>query len=136
MADALTLWRNGRIATCDDTMTVFQRGVLLTRGSRIGWVGKQSARPEFRAPPEVRDLKGSWVTPGLIDCHTHLVFAGTRAGEYAERLRGRTYAQIAAEGGGIVSTMRAVRQASLQQLIDESAPRLEALLAEGVTTIE
>ena len=90
----------------------------------------------MRAPIEEHDLGGAWVTPGLIDCHTHLVFAGTRAGEYAQRLRGRSYAEIAREGGGILSTMRAVRSASLQQLIDESAPRLQALLAEGVTTIE
>ena len=136
MADALTLWRNGRIATCDDPMTVFEQGALLTRGGRIEWVGDESALPEFRAPAEVRDLDGAWVTPGLIDCHTHLVFAGTRATEYAERLKGRTYAQIARSGGGILSTMRAVRGASEQQLFDESVPRLQALLAEGVTTIE
>ena len=84
----------------------------------------------------MRDLGGAWVTPGLIDCHTHLVFAGTRATEYAERLKGRTYAEIARAGGGILSTMRAVRAASEQQLFDESVPRLQALLAEGVTTIE
>src|ERR1700761_3865140 len=136
MADALTLWRNGRIATCDEAMTVFQRGALLTRGSRIEWVGDESALPEFRAPAEMRDLNGAWITPGLIDCHTHLIFAGTRAPEYAERLKGRSYAEIARAGGGILSTMRAVRAASEQQLFDESVPRLRALLAEGVTTIE
>jgi imidazolonepropionase len=136
MSDALTLWRNGHVATCDEAMTVFQRGALLTRGTRIEWVGDESALPEFRAPAEVRDLNGAWVTPGLIDCHTHLVFAGTRATEYAERLRGRTYEEIARAGGGILSTMRAVRGASEQQLFDESAPRLRALLGEGVTTIE
>jgi len=76
------------------------------------------------------------VTPGVIDCHTHLVFAGTRAAEYAERLRGRSYQEIARAGGGILSSMRAVRAASEQQLFDESLPRLEALLAEGVTTVE
>jgi imidazolonepropionase len=136
MAEALTLWRNGHIATCDDAMSVFKQGALLTRGGRIEWVGEESALPEFRAPAEVRDLGGAWVTPGLIDCHTHLVFAGTRATEYAERLKGRSYAEIARSGGGILSTMRAVRGASEQQLFDESAPRLQALLAEGVTTIE
>ena len=136
MAEALTLWRNGRIATCDESMTVFEQGALLTRGSRIEWVGSETALPDFRAPAEVRDLNGAWVTPGLIDCHTHLVFAGTRAPEYAERLKGRTYAEIARSGGGILSTMRAVRGASEQELFDESVPRLQALLAEGVTTIE
>jgi imidazolonepropionase len=136
MAEALTLWRNGRIATCDESMTVFEQGALLTRGSRIEWVGSETALPHLRAPAEVRDLNGAWVTPGLIDCHTHLVFAGTRAPEYAERLKGRTYAEIARSGGGILSTMRAVRGASEQELFDESVPRLQALLAEGVTTIE
>jgi imidazolonepropionase len=136
MADALTVWRNGHIATCDKSMTVFKQGALLTRGPRIEWVGAESALPEFRMPAEVRDLAGAWITPGLIDCHTHLVFAGTRATEYAERLKGRSYAEIAKSGGGILSTMRAVRAASEQQLFDESAPRLKALMAEGVTTIE
>jgi imidazolonepropionase len=136
MAEALTLWRNGHVATCDESMTVFEQGALLTRGSRIEWVGSETALPDFRAPAEVRDLNGAWVTPGLIDCHTHLVFAGTRAPEYAERLKGRTYAEIARSGGGILSTMRAVRFASEQELFDESVPRLQALLAEGVTTIE
>jgi imidazolonepropionase len=136
MAEALTLWRNGHVATCDESMTVFKQGALLTRGGRIEWVGEESSLPEFRAPAEVRDLGGAWITPGLIDCHTHLVFAGTRATEYAERLKGRTYAEIARSGGGILSTMRAVRAASEQQLFDESVPRLQAFLAEGVTTIE
>src|SRR3954468_8392669 len=136
MADLLTLWRNGRIATCDEAMTVFEQGALLTRSGRIEWVGDESALPEFRAPAEVRDLNGAWITPGLIDCHTHLVFAGNRATEYAERLKGRTYAEIARAGGGILSTMRAVRAASDQELFDESVPRLLALLAEGVTCVE
>ena len=71
-------------------MTVFEHGAMLTRGGQIEWVGDESALPEVRAPAEVRDLGGAWVTPGLIDCHTHLVFAGTRPTEYAERLQGRT----------------------------------------------
>jgi imidazolonepropionase len=132
----LTLWRNARVATCDDSMTVHEHGAMLTRDSQIEWVGDESALPEFRAPAEVKDLDGAWVTPGLIDCHTHLVFAGNRATEYGERLKGRTYAEIARSGGGILSTMRAVREASEQALFDQSVPRLQALLAEGVTTIE
>src|SRR5882724_8538496 len=135
-AGVLSLCCNGRVATCDESMTVFEQGALLTRGNRIEWVGDESALPEFKAPAEVRDLNGAWVTPGLIDCHTHLVFASTRATEYAERLKGRTYAEIARSGGGIHSTMRAVRGGSEQELFDESVPRLQALLAEGVTTIE
>lgn len=117
-------------------MTRFTPGALLTRGPLIEWVGLERDLPREYRPDESHDLRGSWVTPGLIDCHTHLVFAGTRAGEYAERLRGRSYEEIARAGGGILSTMRAVRAASEQQLLDESLPRLEALLAEGVTTVE
>src|SRR4051794_14988235 len=131
----LVLWRNARIATCDDSMTVFEHGAILTRDGQIEWVGEENLLPKF-GPAEVRDLNGAWITPGLIDCHTHLVFAGNRATEYAERLKGRTYAEIARAGGGILSTMRAVRDATEQQLFDESAPRLQALLNEGVTTLE
>jgi imidazolonepropionase len=138
MAESLKLWRNARLATCDESMRVIERGALLTRSGRIEWVGAEADLP---APPsgdpyEQHDLAGAWLTPGLIDCHTHLVFAGTRAGEYAQRLRGRSYAEIARSGGGILSTMRAVRSASPQELFDASAPRLQALLAEGVTTVE
>jgi imidazolonepropionase len=135
MIEALHLWRNARIAACDASMTCFAPGAVLTRGPRIEWVGAERDLPAIR-PDESHDLRGDWVTPGLIDCHTHLVFAGTRAGEYAERLRGRSYQDIARAGGGILSSMRAVRAASEQQLFDESLPRLEALLAEGVTTVE
>ena len=117
-------------------MARFTPGALLTRGPRIEWVGAERDLPGKYRPDDTHDLQGDWVTPGLIDCHTHLVFAGTRAGEYAERLRGRSYEEIARAGGGILSSMRAVRAASEQQLRDESLPRLEALLAEGVTTIE
>lgn len=131
----LALWRNARVATCDESMTVFEHGAILTRDGQIEWVGDESALPKF-GPAEVRDLGGAWVTPGLIDCHTHLVFADTRATEYAERLKGKTYAEIARAGGGILSTMRAVRGASDQELFDESVPRLQALMAEGVTTVE
>ena len=139
MPGPLKLWRNAKLATCDERARCLERGALLTRGARIEWVGDESALPAAGAalsPAQVHDLEGAWVTPGLIDCHTHLVFAGTRAGEYAQRLRGRSYEEIARAGGGILATMRAVRAASAAQLFDESAPRLAALLAEGVTTIE
>jgi imidazolonepropionase len=138
MPESLRLWRNAHLATCDEAMRVIEHGAMLTRGARIEWVGDESELPAAISggPCGMHDLRGAWVTPGLIDCHTHLVFAGTRAGEYAERLRGRSYEEIARSGGGILSTMRAVRSASEQQLLDESAPRLRALLAEGVTTVE
>jgi imidazolonepropionase len=135
MGARLRLWCNAQLATCDATSRRLAHAALLTRGGRIEWVGEQAALPPA-TPDEVHDLGGAWVTPALIDCHTHLVFAGTRADEYAERLRGASYEQIARAGGGILSSVRAVRAASEQQLFEESAPRLAALLAEGVTTIE
>lgn len=133
-----TLWRNARIATCDTAMQVFDQGALVTCGDRIEWVG-----PEQSLPPTMRvsvaatqDLQSAWITPALVDCHTHLIYAGNRAAEFAERLRGVSYEEIARRGGGIASTMRATRAASEQQLFDQSAPRLESLLAEGVGTVE
>jgi imidazolonepropionase len=135
MREALRLWRHAQLATCDASARRIARGALLCRGERIEWVGEEEELPRV-TPDETHDLGGAWVTPGLIDCHTHLVFAGNRAGEYAERLRGRSYEDIARSGGGILSTVAAVRGAGEQQLFDESAPRLAALLAEGVTTLE
>jgi imidazolonepropionase len=135
MGESLKLWRNAQLATCDAAARRLPHGALLTRGGRIEWVGEEASLPPA-TPDEVHDLGGAWVTPGLIDCHTHLVFAGTRADEYAERLRGASYEQIARAGGGILSSVHAVRAASEEQLFEESAPRLAALLAEGVTTIE
>ena len=135
MSEPLKLWRNAQLLTCDEAGRRIARGALLTRGGRIEWVGEEAALPPTAAT-EAHDLGGAWVTPGLIDCHTHLVFAGTRASEYAERLRGRSYEEIARAGGGILSTVQAVRAASEEQLFEESAPRLAALMAEGVTALE
>jgi imidazolonepropionase len=87
-------------------------------------------------PDRAIELAGRWVTPGLVDCHTHLVFAGQRAAEFARRTAGTSYADIAREGGGILSTMRATRAASEEELLAQSRPRLRSLLAEGVTTVE
>src|ERR1700726_4445154 len=114
------------------------KGALAVRNGRIAWLGEAHAAPSevWGSGIERHDLGGAWITPGLIDCHTHLIFAGTRAEEYAERLRGVSYAEIAARGGGILTTVRSTRQASEQQLIDAAAPRLAALLGEGVTAVE
>ena len=135
MSDRAVLWANANIATCDASMREF-RGALLTLGDRIEWLGEEASLPAQWRDCERRDLQGRWVTPGLIDCHTHLVFAGTRAGEWNQLLNGATYEQIARAGGGIVSTVNATRRASEAELFDQSARRLEALLAEGVTTVE
>jgi imidazolonepropionase len=131
-----TLWRNARIATCDEGRRVFERGALLTEGGRIAWVGHESELPGGQRADRTVDLGGRWVTPGLVDCHTHLVFAGQRAAEFARRTAGESYSQIAREGGGILGTVRAPRAATEAQLVDASRPRLESLLAEGVTTVE
>ena len=82
------------------------------------------------------DAGGAWITPGLIDCHTHAVYGGNRAAEFEQRLNGATYAEIAQAGGGIVSTVRATRQASVDELVESALPRLRAIAAEGVTTVE
>lgn len=138
MSQPLIFWRNARIATCDAATQIFEAGTLITRGDRIEWVGPESSAPAAlrSSVTETHDLAGHWVTPALVDCHTHLIYAGNRAAEFAERLRGVSYEEISRRGGGIASTMRATRAASEQQLFDESVPRLESLLAEGVGTVE
>ena len=132
----LTLWRHARIATCDDESRVFERGAVLTRDATIAWVGDESELPAGLRPDRSIELAGRWLTPGLIDCHTHLVFAGQRAAEFARRTAGTSYADIAREGGGILSTVRATRAATEDELLAQTRPRLRALLAEGVTTVE
>jgi imidazolonepropionase len=113
-------------------------GALLTEGEQIAWVGReQDLTPELRRGIDAEhDLGGACVTPGLIDCHTHLVYDGQRAHEFELRLQGASYEQIARAGGGIRSTVAATRAASAEQLYRSANRRLHALLAEGVTTIE
>ena len=135
MSEQAVLWTNANIATCDASMNEV-RGAVLTVADRIAWLGDAASLPEHWRDCERRDLEGRWVTPGLVDCHTHLVFAGTRAGEWNQLLNGATYEQIARAGGGIVSTVNATRRASEAELFAQSARRLEDLLAEGVTTVE
>jgi imidazolonepropionase len=132
----LTLWRNTRISTCDEQSRVFDRGAIVTRDSTIEWVGDEHEMPAGLHPDRTIELAGRWLTPGLVDCHTHLVFAGQRAAEFARRTAGTSYADIAREGGGILSTVRATRAASEEELLAQSRPRLRSLLAEGVTTVE
>jgi imidazolonepropionase len=132
----LTLWRHARIATCDEQSRVFERGAIVTRGRVIEWVGPEAELPAGLRPAGTIELAGRWLTPGFVDCHTHLVFAGQRAAEFARRTAGTSYADIARAGGGILGTVRATRTATDDELTEQSRPRLQSLLAEGVTTVE
>jgi imidazolonepropionase len=111
-------------------------GVLAVRGGYIAWVGARSELPPDLAAHEELDGRGGWLTPGLIDCHTHLVYAGHRTDELEQRLAGASYEDLARAGGGILSTVRATRAASEDDLLRTSAPRLKRLREEGVTTVE
>ncbi len=112
-----------------------ENGAIGIQDGRIVRVGRRVELAGYQAQ-KVEALGGAWVTPGLIDCHTHLVFGGDRAGEFEQRLQGATYEEIAAAGGGILSTVDATREASLDELIEASRPRLRALMQGGVTTVE
>jgi imidazolonepropionase len=135
--DAEGLWHNAGLLPSGDPDGAIADGAMVVRDGRIAWIGARDALPEaLEADLPRHDARGRWITPGLIDCHTHLIFAGQRADEFAMRLEGASYEDIARRGGGILSTVRATRAASEEQLYEASAPRLEALLAEGVTAVE
>ncbi|WP_029724020.1 imidazolonepropionase [Sphingomonas sp. UNC305MFCol5.2] len=132
------LWSNARLATLRADLPglgVVEDGVVATVGERIVYTGPRKEAPAFEAGI-AHNCEGRWITPGLIDCHTHLVYAGNRAREFELRLEGASYEEIARAGGGIVSTMAATRAASEGELIASALPRLDAMLAEGLTTIE
>ncbi|OCC04186.1 imidazolonepropionase [Labrys sp. WJW] len=132
------LWRNARLATLvGDDLGIVERGAVLAEGERITFAGPESDLPAgMRDKVETIDLEGRWITPGLIDCHTHLVFGGDRAHEFELRLKGASYEEIARAGGGIVSSVNATRAASDDELLASALPRLDHLIAEGVTTVE
>ena len=132
----LTLWHHARLAPTADPTAVIDDGALLVSDGRIVWAGALADAPRDAATATRRDLGGRLVTPGLVECHTHLVFGGNRAEEFAMRLDGVSYEDIAKRGGGIVSTVRATRAASEDALFAQALRRLDALLAEGVTAIE
>ena len=129
-----TLYANARLATmAGPGLGVIDNGALLVQDGRIAWVGAGKD-----APPAAHlvDCRGRWITPGLIDCHTHIVFGGDRAAEFEQRLNGATYEEIARAGGGILSTVKATRAASEEELAAAAAPRVKRLIAEGVTALE
>ncbi|SFD08494.1 imidazolonepropionase [Pseudoalteromonas denitrificans] len=129
------------IATMDPTISkaygTIENAALALKDGKIAWLGKYEDLPEFDTlSTPVVAAKGKWLTPGLIDCHTHLVFGGSRAREFEMRLQGVSYQEIAAQGGGIVSTVKATRLASEEELFVTAKKRLNALYSEGVTTVE
>ena len=132
------LWVNVRLATMVAGVEAYgaiEDGALAVSGGAIAWVGCREELPAAECR-ETIDAGGRWMTPGLIDCHTHIVFGGDRVGEYEARLNGASYEEIARAGGGIVSTVRATRAASEEALFDSAAARLRNLIAEGVTSVE
>jgi len=130
------IWRNARLAARADPVDVLENAAIVVRDGRIEWFGAEADMPSAFAEAASHDLEGRLVTPGLVDCHTHLVYAGNRAEEFAMRLEGASYEDIAKRGGGIVSTVRNTRAASEDELFAQSLRRLDALLAEGVTALE
>jgi imidazolonepropionase len=133
------LWHRCRLATLSPSgpgLGLIDDGLIAARDGRIVYAGPAADAPSALDARERIDCAGRWITPGLIDCHTHLVYGGNRAHEFEARLMGASYEAIARAGGGIVSTVQATRQAGTDALVDAALPRLDALLAEGVTTIE
>ena len=132
------LWRNAHLATLAGASGwgLIERGALLTDGPNLRWVGASADLPAGLAVDAEHDLDGALVTPGLVDCHTHLVYGGQRAAEFELRLHGASYEQIARAGGGILSTVAATRAASDGLLYQAARRRAQALMAQGVTTLE
>ena len=137
---AESLWRNVRLATLNphhQGLGIVEKAAVVAGGGRILYAGPEAELPaRLRDAETVEDCGGRWMTPGLIDCHGHILHAGNRAHEFEMRLEGASYAEIAAAGGGILSSVKALRRASEDALLAEALPRLDALIAEGVTTVE
>jgi len=132
------IWRNARLATMApdrEGLGLLDQGLVACRDGIIVYAGVAADAPRLDTLESV-DCEGRWITPGLIDCHTHLVYAGDRAAEFQQRLDGVSYQAIARSGGGILSTVRATRAASEAELVAATLPRLDALMSEGLTTIE
>ena len=134
MASFDRVWVGAHLCTMQDGLGVVRDAALAAKDGRIAWVGPRAGLPAHGAPET--DCGGAWILPGLVDCHTHLVFGGNRAGEFERRLMGVSYEEIAREGGGILSTVRATRASDEGALLAAALPRLDGLLAEGVTTVE
>ncbi|MFV8905305.1 imidazolonepropionase [Serratia fonticola] len=131
-----SLWHGADIVTMrDGKYHIISNGAIAVHAGKIVWLGEQATMPALIAAKTVK-LAGGIITPGLVDCHTHLVFGGNRSGEFEQRLNGVSYAEIAAQGGGIISTVKATRDAQEELLLEQALFRLRPLLAEGVTCVE
>ncbi|MGK7862145.1 imidazolonepropionase, partial [Falsiroseomonas sp. E2-1-a4] len=132
------VWTDAHLCTmvpqAGDPLGVIEDGAIAAKDGRIAWVGRRADLPGDATTTTACD--GAWILPGLVDCHTHLIHAGDRAREFEMRLEGASYEAIAKAGGGILSTVRATREASEDALVQAALPRLDQLLGEGVTTIE
>lgn len=134
------LWLDCNLATVsgDDAYGIIENAAMVVNQGQIDWLGPAAQLPAKAEglATQVQRLDGAWITPGLIDCHTHLVYAGNRVSEYEMRLNGASYEEVARAGGGIVSTVKSVREASEQDLFEQSRPRLQEMMVHGVTTVE
>ncbi|WP_105188554.1 imidazolonepropionase [Pseudoalteromonas sp. T1lg48] len=125
------------VATASDDYGIIENGAVLLSGDKIAWVGPMAEMPEVDLLSlPVYSAGGAWLTPGLVDCHTHIVFGGNRSQEFERRLQGESYESIAQQGGGIATTVRATRAAEPEELFTKAKQRLDALMREGVTTVE
>ena len=132
------LFKNATIATMTNqgSYGLIECGALYIRDGKIDWVGKVSEIPSEFLHSKSEDLDGRLVTPGLIDCHTHIVYGGNRSVEFEMRLNGASYEDVARAGGGIISTVSDTRLSSIEDLVKDSLPRVDQLISEGVTLIE
>ena len=133
------IWENCTLVTLDPMQPtpygLIADGAIAVRDGKIAWVGRRSDLENPEGAP-CRDGEGLYLTPGFIDCHTHLVYGGNRIDEFEKRQQGISYTEIAHAGGGILSTVRATREATEQQLFEQAAKRLDRLVRGGVTTLE
>lgn len=136
----ITVWTNAHLATLAEGASglgVIENGAVAAKDGRIVFVGAEADLPaDLKAAASIIDCQGRWITPGLIDCHTHIVFGGDRAMEFEMRLEGATYEEVARAGGGIVSSVKATNALSVEGLVEAALPRVDTLLAEGVSTLE
>ncbi len=138
-ATEFIVFHNARIATLASGMRPYglvEPAAIVLRGKSIEWVGEQIALPEHYKMSPTTDMQGRLITPALIDCHSHIIFGGNRAQEFELRLHGASYEEIARAGGGIVSTVKATRTATLDELVASALPRVDRLISEGITTLE